>query len=164
MDSTTTYGGGAVSSGGATGGNTGSSGGATPMAVDAGVVPSPTPLPPATTGTATSTGTTVRTCQAPSYTYPRSIGLSGENDGTSTYASAADAGVAKGTDTTSPPSPLVPSGNGASNDQSAAASTKGGCAIGSGPLSGDSALVLALLGSLGLLLARRNRRIMPIKM
>jgi hypothetical protein len=130
------------------------------MAVDAGVaVISPsTPLPPVTTGTATSTAATVKTCQAPSYAYPRGIGLSGENDGTPTYASAVDAGVAKGTDTTSSPSPLVPSGNDASSDQSAAASTKGGCAIGSGPLSGDSTLVFSLLGSLGLLLARRNRR------
>jgi hypothetical protein len=126
------------------------------MAVDAGVaVISPsTPLPPVTTGTATSTAATVKTCQAPSYAYPRGIGLSGENDGTPTYASAVDAGVAKGTDTTSSPSPLVPSGNDASSDQSAAASTKGGCAIGSGPLSDDSTLVFSLLGSL----ARRNRR------
>jgi hypothetical protein len=130
------------------------------MAVDASVavVPPSTALPPATTGTATSTAATVKICQAPSYTYPRDIALSGANDGTPTYASAVDAGVAKGTDTTSSPAPLVPSGNDASNDQSAAASTKGGCAIGFGPLSGDSTLVFSLLGSLGLLLARRNRR------
>ena len=130
------------------------------MAVDAGiaVVPPSTAHLPVTTGTATSTAATVKTCQAPSFAYPRGIGLSGENDGTNTYASAVDAGVVKGTDTTSSPSPLVPSGNDASSDQSAAASTKGGCAISSGPLSGDSTLVFSLLGSLGLLLARRNRR------
>lgn len=155
----TTYGRGGVSSSGTGGGNA-TTGGATPMAVDAGVAVAPQPIsmPPGTTSTATSTTTTVKTCQPPFFENSRGTSQGGGNNVPLAYVAAPDAGTAKGTATSAPPSPVVaPSGNGASNDQPAAASTKGSCGIGSGPLSRDSTLFVALLGSLGLLLARRKR-------
>lgn len=125
----------AVSSGPATAGSA-------PMAIDAGV---PVVVPPPVT-------TTTSACQPPSthgtYTSGSTLGTDIAKTGT------ADAGAAQGS--TTPPSPIVPAGNGSGTGQTAAATTDGGgCSVG-GEASG-AGWVLSVLGLLGLALARRRR-------
>jgi MYXO-CTERM domain-containing protein len=112
------------------------------MAIDAGV---PVAVPPPVT-------TTTSACQPPS---TRGTYTGGSTLGTDIAKTAtADAGTAQGS--TTPPSPIVPTGNGPGTGQTAAATTGGGgCSVG-GEAS-DAGWVLSVLGLLGLALARRRR-------
>jgi MYXO-CTERM domain-containing protein len=123
-----------------------------PVAVDGGAVVAPPPVVTTTTGT----------CRPPTIRNPGGTTTDGTYDSPKTGGTvdlaAADAGASQAS--TTPPSPTVPS-TPAANDpgtttQTAASTGGGGCNVGAGATGGPLGL-LAALGVLGILVARRRR-------